>query len=74
MKGKVWIKASTYMAYEIQRWKICSFSCDTPVNPVMGLLFVDVANTKGMHASDIHPLRVAMGGELPKEISRVLGQ
>lgn len=74
MNGKVCISARTYIAYEIHRWKTCNFSCGTPVKAVMKLLFGEVAKTKGIQASDIQPVLVAIGGELPYESSRVLGQ
>ena len=74
MNGKVWISAVMKQAYDIHRWKTCSFSWLTPVSAVIRLLLPAVAKMNGRQARDSHPARVAIGGELPQWRPSLLGQ
>ena len=74
MTGKVWIRAVTKQAYDIQRWKTCSFSWLTPVTAVIRMLFPAVAKMNGKQAIDSQPDRFAIGGELPNFNVAVVGQ
>lgn len=65
MNGNVWIRASTNMAQLTQLCQTLSFSCGTPVSAVTMLALAASTRTKGMQPSASHPVRVAMGGELP---------
>ena len=49
MKGNVCISARMRKAYEIQRWKTCSFSCETPVTSVIHFTLLAVALRDGQY-------------------------